>query len=666
MSIALTLNQAVSTTIAASFLPTVGRYGYSTDVLRASPAARSSTSSPLPSSCPRPRARPSRRSSSSSSGAGSPERPFLIERAPFGPKDRRVQSAPPNPCGRRALISRRGRPTPTPHNPHGRKHLQVRIRNHARRHRRRPLHADQRRRPGLQGHHLRRGRSPSSTSPTGPAGWATSSSALTTCPSTSRTARASAPWSGGSPTGSRRAGSSVDGKTYTLAINNAPNTLHGGIKGLRQGRLGGARPRSRPTVPRSSSATSAPTATRASRARSRVRMTYTLTNANELRIDYEATTDKATPVNLTNHSYFNLACKGDVLGQVLQLNAEQYTPADAGLIPTGAIAEVAGGPLDFTSAKPIGRDIGKLPGGMRGYDHNFVIDGGGRGLVLAARAYEPRFGPRARGADRPAGRPALHRQLASTAASWASTAWRIPLHAAFCLETQHYPDSVNKPGFPSTILRPGRDLPQHDDLPLLGEVTRPVRMRASQRPHPRGGDLQAPPRPSGSRPGCSARTNRSWSATSRQFAPAGDLADRRSVTSADVGLIANRRRSGPFDRSAFSTTASGAPPPLKNRKYPSRGAAEMAQEPAARAPSERDPVGEVGVRAQVAVQPPVVQGVDVAAPVGVAQAPLGPEEVLALRDHRDSDRHEQDGRPSGACAARRSASGGFRQSPGSR
>ena len=120
-----------------------------------------------------------------------------------------------------------------------------------------------------------------------------------------------------------------------------------------------------------------------------VRMTYTLTNANEIRFDYEATADRATPVNLTNHSYFNLACRGDILGHRLQLKARQYTPADSALIPTGAIADVAGGPLDFTTSKPIGRDLKGIPGNIGGYDHNFVIDGGGRGLVLAARVYEP-------------------------------------------------------------------------------------------------------------------------------------------------------------------------------------------------------------------------------------------------------------------------------------
>jgi aldose 1-epimerase len=185
-----------------------------------------------------------------------------------------------------------------------------------------------------------------------------------------------------------------------------------------------------------------------------VRMTYTLTNANELRFDYEATTDKATPVNLTNHSYFNLACRGDVLGQVLQMRASRYTPSDPTQIPTGVIADVAGGPLDFTQAKPIGRDLRRVPGGTNGYDHNFVIDGGGRGLVPAARAEDPASGRVMEVlTDQPGVQLYTGNGLKGAFVGKYGEAY--PAHAAFCLETQHYPDSVNKPGFPSTILRPG-------------------------------------------------------------------------------------------------------------------------------------------------------------------------------------------------------------------
>jgi aldose 1-epimerase len=183
-------------------------------------------------------------------------------------------------------------------------------------------------------------------------------------------------------------------------------------------------------------------------------MTYTLTDGNDLRFDYEATTDKPTPVNLTNHSYFNLACEGDVLGQVLQLKAARYTPADDKMIPTGVIADVAGGPLDFTQAKPIGRDLKRVTGQTNGYDHNYVIDGGGRGVVLAASAHDPVSGRAMRvSTDQPGVQLYSSNNFDGTLAGKGGVRFR--LHSAFCLETQHYPDSVNQPGFPSTLLRPG-------------------------------------------------------------------------------------------------------------------------------------------------------------------------------------------------------------------
>jgi aldose 1-epimerase len=247
----------------------------------------------------------------------------------------------------------------------------------------------------------------------------------------------------------------VDGKTYTLAVNNGPNTLHGGILGFDK-IVWKAEAAETPEGPSVVFRHVSPDGDEGFPGALAVRMTYTLTNANELRFDYEATTDKTTPVNLTNHSYFNLACKGDILGHVLQLKARKYTPADAGLIPTGAIEDVAGGPLDFTKGKPIGRDIEKLSA-TRGYDHNFVIDGGGLGLVLAARVIEPVSGRAIEVlTDQPGVQLYTSNSFNGTLAGKYGLAF--PLHAGLCLETQHYPDSVNKPSFPSTLLRPGETL----------------------------------------------------------------------------------------------------------------------------------------------------------------------------------------------------------------
>jgi aldose 1-epimerase len=248
----------------------------------------------------------------------------------------------------------------------------------------------------------------------------------------------------------------IDGKTYTLAINNPPNTLHGGIKGFDKV-VWDAEAVDGPDGPSVVLSHVSPDGDEGFPGTLTVKVTYTLTNGNEVRIDYEATTDKTTAVNLTNHSYFNLACKGDVLGQVLQLKAGRYTPADAGLIPTGVIADVAGGPLDFTQPKPIGRDMKKIPDKTNGYDHNFVIDGGGRSVVLAARAQDPVTGRALEvSTDQPGVQLYTSNGLDGRIVGKYGMAY--PRYAGFCLETQHYPDSVNQPGFPSTLLRPGETL----------------------------------------------------------------------------------------------------------------------------------------------------------------------------------------------------------------
>jgi aldose 1-epimerase len=169
-----------------------------------------------------------------------------------------------------------------------------------------------------------------------------------------------------------------------------------------------------------------------------VHITYTVTDDNELRLDYEAATDKATVVNLTNHGYYNLSGGGDLSAHELWLAADHYTVADAALLPTGEIASVTGTPLDFTTAAVITARASQLKAPAGIYDHNFVINGGGKSLVLAARVRDTRSG---RVMELRTTEPGV--QLYTGGRN------------AFCLETQHYPDSIHHPEFPSTVLRPG-------------------------------------------------------------------------------------------------------------------------------------------------------------------------------------------------------------------
>lgn len=196
---------------------------------------------------------------------------------------------------------------------------------------------------------------------------------------------------------------------------------------------------------------------------------YTVTPDNSLEIDYTARTDRPTPVNLTNHTYFNLAGAGigDVLGHVVTLNATRYTPVNAGLIPTGQIAAVLGTPLDFTQPHSIGERIGEAHEQLRfagGYDHNFVLENDGAAAVphsrrpgLVATVLEPESGRRL---DVLTTEPALQFYSGNFLdGSLAGKKGRVyPWRGGFCLETQHFPDSPNQPSFPSTILRPGEIL----------------------------------------------------------------------------------------------------------------------------------------------------------------------------------------------------------------
>jgi aldose 1-epimerase len=190
-----------------------------------------------------------------------------------------------------------------------------------------------------------------------------------------------------------------------------------------------------------------------------VQVTYTLTEGDELIVDYRATTTRPTPVNLSQHTYFNLAGDGerDILGHLLQLDASRYTPVDSTLIPTGELAPVGGTPFDFRTATAIGARIDASHEQLRlggGYDHNFVLDPRGSGLRHAARVVEPAT---RRTLDVYTDQPGVQFYSGNFLdGSVRGKAGRVYAHRfGFVLETQHFPDSPNQPGFPPTILKPG-------------------------------------------------------------------------------------------------------------------------------------------------------------------------------------------------------------------
>jgi aldose 1-epimerase len=248
----------------------------------------------------------------------------------------------------------------------------------------------------------------------------------------------------------------LDGREYQLAINNGPNHLHGGLeRALQRVEWQGEEFADSTGVGVRFHYVS-PDGEEGYPGTLDVKTTYTLTPQGAVKIEYRATTDQPAHLNLTNHSYFNLSGHGtpSVLDHVLWIGAERYTPKDETNIPTGEIVPVAGTPLDFRMAHPIGQRMGELTDYESvGYDHNFVLDGPLGMMRLAATLFDPASGRRMRvHTDQPGV------QLYTSNYVWGQTCKGGQVyrkHSAVCLETQHFPDTPNKPQFPSTVLRPG-------------------------------------------------------------------------------------------------------------------------------------------------------------------------------------------------------------------
>ena len=251
---------------------------------------------------------------------------------------------------------------------------------------------------------------------------------------------------------------SLDGKTYTLATNNPPNNLHGGPVGFDKRVWTAAKADVGPQGPRLVLTYLSKDGEEGFPGNLKVTATYTLTDDNALRLDYTATTDKDTVCNLTQHSYFNLAGRNDILGHLVTINADKFTPVDATLIPTGELKPVDGTPFDFRKPTPIGLRINNDDEQLRfgsGYDHNWVINKAWGKLECMARVTDPTSG---RVLEVWSTEPGVQFYTANflDGSITGKGGWVYQRRNAFCFEPQHYPDSPNHPQFPTTELKPGQ------------------------------------------------------------------------------------------------------------------------------------------------------------------------------------------------------------------
>lgn len=250
---------------------------------------------------------------------------------------------------------------------------------------------------------------------------------------------------------------SLDGTEYDLFLNNGPNTLHGGKEGFMK-KLWTAEPFQDDKQAGVKLTYVSPDGEEGYPGKLVTTVTYTLTDDNELHMDYKATTDKATVLNLTNHAYWNLAGAGNglVLDHELTLTGSKYLPVDETGIPTGELATVEGTPMDFLKPHKIGERIEQPVNGSGGYDHCYVVDGKIGELRPAARIVEPKSG---RVMEISTTEPGIQFYTGNFLEGNAKTG-NAPKHGAFCLEAQHYPDSPNRPEFPTTRLNPGETYTQ--------------------------------------------------------------------------------------------------------------------------------------------------------------------------------------------------------------